>query len=358
MLIRSAPSACAMPAITPAGRGRARAAAAARRRPRRPSRAGGAGSRMPRRSSERGSRRRRPRARPRAARPGGGARRATPPAPRGSRGRCRPRSCGFAPATRVMSRSEPPAASSGSCPSTLPPPAWFRSTFASACGRWLVTATSRSCASGSIATGTAPSDGDEPVQHLVAVRIGRGDGRQEPGRALEELGRRPFRPARLGAADRVAADEAADARSGRADAALGRADVGDGHRRRARVQHRPHLRRQRGNGSGDDGEVGSVERRREVGGRLDGAAFGGRREMRPDPDPSRARPRRPPAARPARPTRRSGPCRRSRRAAHPIVLPSSEASARISCAKSANSPAGSAAARRRAPPRAAGAPRR
>src|SRR5687767_15101734 len=35
-------------------------------------------------------------------------------------------------------------------------PAWFRSTFASACGRWLVTATSRSCADGSIAKGRAP----------------------------------------------------------------------------------------------------------------------------------------------------------------------------------------------------------
>ena len=42
-------------------------------------------------------------------------------------------------------------------------PAWLRSTFASACGRWLVTATSRSCASGSIATGRPPSARHEAV---------------------------------------------------------------------------------------------------------------------------------------------------------------------------------------------------
>ena len=35
----------------------------------------------------------------------------------------------------VTSRSEPPAAASGSCPSMRVPPAWFRSRFASACGR-------------------------------------------------------------------------------------------------------------------------------------------------------------------------------------------------------------------------------
>ena len=65
---------------------------------------------------------------------------------------------GLAPATRVMSRNDPPTAASGSWPSTLPAPAWLTSTFASACGRWLVSATSRSWASGSIATGRAPSE--------------------------------------------------------------------------------------------------------------------------------------------------------------------------------------------------------
>ena len=95
-----------------------------------------------------------------------GARRARRRAPRGSRGRCRPRCAGSRRRPCVMSRSEPPAAASGSCPSTATAPAWFRSTFASACGRWLVTATSRSCASGSIATGIAPSAETKPCSTL------------------------------------------------------------------------------------------------------------------------------------------------------------------------------------------------
>ena len=65
-------------------------------------------------------------------------------------------------ATRVMSRSDPPAAASGSWPSTRVAPAWLTSTFASAWGRWLVSATSRSCACGSIATGVAPSAETKP----------------------------------------------------------------------------------------------------------------------------------------------------------------------------------------------------
>ncbi len=257
-----------------------------------------------------------------------------------------------------MSRSEPPAASSGSWPSTLPPPGLVQEHV-----RERVRQVARDRDEPVVRLrvdrdGHRSERGDEPVQHLVAVRIGRGDGRQEPGRALEELGRRPLRPARLGAADRVAADEAADARSGSADAAFGRADVGDGHRRRARVEHRPHLRRQRGDGSGDDGEVGSVERRRR--GRQPRRRRRVRRRSRdaPDPDPSRARPRRRLAAPPARPTRRSGPSRRSRRE---LTRSSCRAARRApgSRARSRRTrPPGSAAARRRAPPRAAGAPRR
>ena len=66
------------------------------------------------------------------------------------------------PATRVMSRSDPPAAARGSCPSTRVAPAWFTTRFASACGRWLVIATSRSCALASTATGVAPSSATKP----------------------------------------------------------------------------------------------------------------------------------------------------------------------------------------------------
>ena len=115
---------------------------------------------------------------------------------------------GFAPAMRVMSRSEPPAAWSGSWPSTRVAPAWLRRTFASACGRWLVTATSRSCAPASIATGRAPSEVTKPCTRAQQLGPGPGGRRQEPGRALEQLGVRPLRAARLGTADRVAADEA------------------------------------------------------------------------------------------------------------------------------------------------------
>ena len=67
---------------------------------------------------------------------------------------------------RVMSRSDPPAACRGSCPSTLVEPAWVRRTFARTCGRWLVTATSRSWASGPIATGRAPSEDTRPCTSL------------------------------------------------------------------------------------------------------------------------------------------------------------------------------------------------
>ena len=69
---------------------------------------------------------------------------------------------GFAPAIRVMSRREPPALARGSCPSTRLAPARLTITFASTCGRWLVSATRRSCATGSIATGKAPSSATKP----------------------------------------------------------------------------------------------------------------------------------------------------------------------------------------------------
>jgi hypothetical protein len=114
--------------------------------------------------------------------------------------------------------------------------------------------------------------GDEAVQELVALRLGRGDRGQEPGRALEELRGRALRPASLGAADRVPADEAWLAGGRRTDAALRRADVGDGAAGPARVEDRPHLRGQRGHRCGDERELGTGERRSELGRRLDRAA--------------------------------------------------------------------------------------
>ena len=80
--------------------------------------------------------------------------------------------------------------------------------FASTCGRWLIRATSRSWAAGSIATRERAELGDEPVDQAVAGGVGVGGRGQEPGRALEQAGRGVLGALRLGAGDRVPADEA------------------------------------------------------------------------------------------------------------------------------------------------------
>ena len=119
-----------------------------------------------------------------------------------------------------------------------------------------------------------------------------GDRRQEPGRALEEPGARVLGAARLGAADRVAADEARRAGGGRDDARLRRADVGDGRRLAASPASTAatcagELRDRRR----DDDELGARD--------------APPRASRPAVDARRARPR--PRARPGR-----GPSRRRR----------------------------------------------
>ena len=93
---------------------------------------------------------------------------------------------GLAPATRVMSRRTAPPAS-GSWPSTRTEPAWFRRRFASACGRWLVSASRRSWAAGDGHRDGAER-GDEAVHEAVAIRLRLRQRRQEPGGAVEELG--------------------------------------------------------------------------------------------------------------------------------------------------------------------------
>jgi hypothetical protein len=128
--------------------------------------------------------------------------------------------------------------------------------------------------------GNRPERRDEAVQELVALGLGRGDRRQEPRRTCEELGGGALRPARLGAADRVAADEARLARGRCADAALRRADVGDGAAGAARVEHRPYLCGQRRHGRRDEGEVRTCERRVQIGSALDSTASRGRLEVR------------------------------------------------------------------------------
>ena len=101
--------------------------------------------------------------------------------------------------------------------------------------------------------------GDEAVHEPVAAR-GRSAavGGQEPGRALEERRRGVLGAARLGAADRMAADEARRAAGRRDDARLRRADVGDGRLLARRREHRRDLRRQRRDRRRDDRELGAA----------------------------------------------------------------------------------------------------
>ena len=164
---------------------------------------------------------------------------------------------------------------------------------------------------------------DEAVQHLVAVRVRRGDRRQEPGRAVEQLAGRALRPARLRAADRMAADEARIAAGRRArptpfvePTSVTTVQPGAAASSTARTWPGSDRDRRR-----DDRELGA---RREP------------RRDRPPPRPRRARPhaarcaasgsqpadaaRRRPAAPRARRTRRSGRCRRSRAARSPDRL--------------------------------------
>ena len=118
MLIRSAPSACVIPAKTPGRSGTctrsrcsvARVGVRALEHP--PAVAGRLAD--PAREEAGVAARRAP---PRPARPAGGARRAPRGAPRALSRKMSTQIRGFAPATRVMSRSEPPALASGSWPS-------------------------------------------------------------------------------------------------------------------------------------------------------------------------------------------------------------------------------------------------
>ena len=107
-------------------------------------------------------------------------------------------------------------------------PAWLRSTFASACGRWLVTRDEPVVRAGSIATGRAPSAVDEAVDEPEPLRRRRARGGVRNQVAPSNSSARgALGPSRLGAADRVAADEARIAAGRGAHRALRRADVGD-----------------------------------------------------------------------------------------------------------------------------------
>ncbi len=106
--------------------------------------------------------------------------------------------------------------------------------------------------------GPRPERGDEAVHRAQQLRPGARGRRQEPGRTLEELRIRTLWAARLGAADRMAADEAAVSSGGGADRALRRADVGDDAPARREREHLSDDVGQLRHGSGDEDEVGAL----------------------------------------------------------------------------------------------------
>ena len=118
---------------------------------------------------------------------------------------------------------------SGSCPSMRASPAWTTSRFASTCGRWLVSASRRSCTPGSIATGVAPSAASRRCRSRRRAGSVSASGVRYQVAPSNSSARAFCAPRVSMPADRVAADEARPQRRrhGRDDAGLGRADVGD-----------------------------------------------------------------------------------------------------------------------------------
>ena len=129
---------------------------------------------------------------------------------------------------------------------------------------------------------------DERVQRAVARRVGRRVRRQEPRRAVEEIGPRALRSAHLGAGDGMAADEAL-VRDRAREHALRRADV----------RHRC-LRRRGERGLDGRASASSPALRR-------------RRALRTRRRPLPSRPARPPRARPPSSARRRPRPSRARR---------------------------------------------
>ncbi len=118
--------------------------------------------------------------------------------------------------------------------------------------------------------------GDEPIVRVRADRDGAGtershqpvggtqalggrrrSGRQEPGRALEELRRCALGAARLGAADRMTAHEAGIVPGRGGDRLLRGADVGDRAALRGTVEHLTHGPRELADRRGDEDDLGA-----------------------------------------------------------------------------------------------------
>ena len=157
---------------------------------------------------------------------------------------------------------------------------------------------------------------DEAVEQPQPLGRRRGRRSEEPRRAVEELRRGAAGPARLGAADRVAADEALVRRGRRADRPLRRADVGDRRSLGRMTEDISHGLGEVADRRRDEHEFGVGDRGGEVVGRLDGAARRCERERLTVRIPARHGRHACATRGQTRPRRRSGPCRR-RQAAVP-----------------------------------------
>ena len=273
-----------------------------------------------------------------------------------------------APATRVASRKLGPVAGSLSRSSLSARAAWATSTLASTCGRWETAAISRSWVVGVERLRPRAELDEQAVQALVEDAGRPRRRRQVPRRAVEQLGAGVLDARRLGAGERMAADEARVGDGGD-DRPLGRADVGHDAARAGVRQRLAHGARQRADRRGDERGVRAVQRlrRRRARGvehtarerRLEhagcgveaphlGARPGRGRRARPSRRSARRRGRRSSSRAPGRAVTRSlrAPCRRPR--------PRPRPSPRTARSRRRAAPA----ARRRWPPRGAGAPRR
>ena len=280
------------------------------------------------------------------------------------RGRCRPRCAGWRrrrASCRGASRRPRRAARARRSASR---PAWFTSRFASACGRWLVSATRRSCASRVDRDRHRAERGDEAVQVAVARRVGRRDRREEPRRAVEQLAaaRAPPRAPRSRRRDGRRRSARVAGRAAH-DAALRRADVGHGGASAPR-RARPRLRRPAGDRRATSDQVGALDApAASDAGRLDGSRARRRRASARRVGVVAAHAATPPRSRAASPSertdqaqsRRSRAHAASRRAVLPISATSREISSREGRELGSRDLLGPVAT---APARDAGAPRR
>ena len=228
------------------------------------------------------------------------------------RGRCRPRCAGSRPrcaSCRAASRRRARAARG---PRRALRRSGSTTMFASTCGTWLVIATSRSCASASIATGVAPSVGDEAVHERGAGR------RRSCATGVRNHVAPSKRPALAFSAPRDSEPQIGwpptkrgEPAAARDDARLRRADVGDGRvARPPRAPPRP-ARAAAAIGAATTTSSAPATASSSEPAALERPALDGGRERVRGRRPSRRRRRRARARR-GRPTRRSARCRRPR----------------------------------------------